>query len=87
MGWNLPPGCTDKDIDDAAPQNEPDDESEITELTKDIMRMGNVLIDCLDYFEQLIDADCVGDPPRYVPNEEMRLARAIKDALTKLCIK
>ncbi len=24
MGWNLPPGCTDKDIDDAAPQNEPD---------------------------------------------------------------
>lgn len=26
MGWNLPPGCTDKDIDDAAPQNEPDEE-------------------------------------------------------------
>lgn len=23
MSWNLPPGCTDKDIDDAAPQNEP----------------------------------------------------------------
>jgi hypothetical protein len=27
-GW-LPPGCTDKDIDDAAPQNEPEDEEEI----------------------------------------------------------
>lgn len=25
-GWNLPPGCTDKDIDDAAPQNEPESE-------------------------------------------------------------
>jgi hypothetical protein len=23
MGWNLPPGCTDKDIDDAAPQDDP----------------------------------------------------------------
>lgn len=32
MGWNLPSGCTDKDIDDAAPQNEqeldkPDEEA------------------------------------------------------------
>lgn len=26
MGWNLPPGVSDKDVDDAAPQNEPDDE-------------------------------------------------------------
>ena len=25
-GW-LPPGCTDKDIDDAAPQNDPEDET------------------------------------------------------------
>jgi hypothetical protein len=26
-GW-LPPGCTDRDVDDAAPQNEPEDETE-----------------------------------------------------------
>lgn len=29
MGWNLPPGCTDRDIDDAAPQNEPEDDPEL----------------------------------------------------------
>lgn len=33
MGWNLPPGCTDKDIDDAAPR-----EAETIEEYQDMRR-------------------------------------------------
>jgi len=39
------------------------------------------LIDCLEYFENRQDADCVGDPLEYVPNEEMRLAGKVRVAL------
>lgn len=40
-----------------------------------------------EYFSEREDADCEGDPPRYVPNREMRLhqsVREIRSALKKL---
>lgn len=41
------------------------------------------LDDVLDRIEEYLDnrqdADCVGDPPRYQPNEEMRLLLDLKE--------
>lgn len=46
-GW-LPPGCTDKDIDDAAPQSEPDDEfGEGWKVGADAFSAHYYLVDCL----------------------------------------
>lgn len=33
-----------------------------------------------EYFDDRADADCEGDPPRYVPNEEMQLYTALQEA-------
>lgn len=34
-----------------------------------------------EYFDQRADADCEGDPPRFVPDEEMRWKVHIEDEL------
>jgi hypothetical protein len=41
------------------------------------------LYEALTYFDERSDADCQGDPPRYIPNEEMRLQIQIKAAIEK----
>jgi len=42
-----------------------------------------VLHECEVYFDNRADADCEGDPAEFVPNREMILLSAIRDALAK----
>lgn len=39
------------------------------------------LRECEEYFEQRSDADSVGDPSRFFPNEEMKMLGVVKLAL------
>lgn len=82
-GW-LQPGVTDKDIDDAI-NEDPEEASyrlsvQIASLRRQLVAVAEALDEVEGYFEQRQDADCVGDPPRFVPNEEMRLLTLIKQA-------
>lgn len=43
-----------------------------------------LLTDLSEYMEQREDADCGGDPARYIPNEEMQLNIRIQCLLSKL---
>lgn len=43
-----------------------------------------LLQDLSEYMEQREDADCGGDPARYIPNEEMQLNVRIQCLLAKL---
>lgn len=46
-----------------------------------IKLLTDTLVDCEDYFDQRADADT--DQDGYVPNDEMRLLVAIREALSK----
>lgn len=52
----------------------------IEKLRRTILDLADVLDEVEDYFEQRQDADCVGDPAQFVPNEEMRLLMMIRRA-------
>lgn len=44
-------------------------------------RFRRALVECEDYFDQRADADCVGDPMRYVGNEAMSMLGMVRLAL------
>ncbi len=50
-------------------------------LKRVVSGMEEVLSDALEYFTDREDADCVGDPPEFVGNEEMNLASRIREAI------
>jgi hypothetical protein len=72
MGWNLPPGCTDADVDRASPGC--DEGMYANEL--------ETLHDLCDYLQNMADASL--EDGQYRPNEEMRLLVRVKDAIAKL---
>jgi hypothetical protein len=61
--------------------SDPDLAEKFTRLEWRAMEMALVLERCAEYFDNRADADMQGDPPRYVPNEEMRLLVAVREAL------
>ncbi|MGO4316673.1 hypothetical protein [Agrobacterium sp. MCAB5] len=48
-------------------------------LQKRIADLIAVLVDCEDYFDGRADADC--DQDGFIPNDEMRLLTAVREAL------
>jgi hypothetical protein len=82
MGWNLPPGCTDRDIDEAACGSE---ERDAREAEREVPEMADILEDMYEIEEYLINrADADHIDGRYRPNEEMRLLRGLKRAIARL---
>jgi hypothetical protein len=65
----------------AARASDPDLAEKFTRLEWRALGMAHVLQQCAEYFDNRADADMQGDPPRYVPNEEMRLLQAVREAL------
>lgn len=53
----------------------------IIDMAGERNRYRALLNDLHEYFDQRADADCEGDPPRFVPNEEMRWKVHIEDEL------
>ncbi|MDH0869718.1 hypothetical protein [Agrobacterium pusense] len=51
-------------------------------LQKRIAALIAVLVDCEDYFDGRADADC--DQDGFIPNEEMRLLSAVREAIDKV---
>lgn len=90
MGGWLPPGCTDRDIDEAAlgyDQNQLEQDvericGEIDKMQGIIGDMSEVLMECLEYFEDREDAD--HDGTRFIANKEMRLSIWIRRVLAKV---
>lgn len=41
--------------------------------------VSQILLELEEFFDDRMDADCVGDPPEYVPNEEMKLSYRLKE--------
>lgn len=48
-------------------------------LVKRVAALIAVLVDCEDYFDQRSDADC--DQDGFVPNDEMKMLTAVREAL------
>lgn len=42
------------------------------------------MVRALEYLDDRADADCVGDPPHYVPNRAMSIAQDMENALAVL---
>jgi hypothetical protein len=55
--------------------------STFEKLMRELNVMRETLEACADYFDARADADMQGDPPRYVPNEEMRMLQQVREAL------
>ena len=63
--------------DDISPMDEAKDE--IDRLEALLGKLEGALAECLDYFEDRQDADC--DQDGFIPNEEMKMAQMVKEAL------
>jgi len=54
----------------------------VERLKAEIARKDAALEECEEYFDNRADADCEGDPAEFVPNREMVLLTAVREALT-----